>query len=327
MGMKELHPQPIHERHNLLTSLFLTALTIALISVIILNPEIFNFKNLLRLRHELFPCQAPVTYSLGTFDNRFDVDKNEFVAALHEAEALWESTLNQDLFKETQNGELAINLVYDYRQAGTEYLHDLGVDIASNNQSYDSLKAEYDKTFTVYQEQKHDLDVLLKAHEAHVADYNEAVAKAQDKGGATPKEFKQFEEQRQALNTETDTINAKVASINTSADAVNVLADSLNALADRLNLTADKYNTIGDSLGDEFVEGTFGASSEGQEINIYQFEDHDKLVRVLAHELGHALGLEHVEDPDAIMYRLNESENGSMTEADISALKHLCKLD
>jgi len=49
----------------------------------------------------------------------------------------------------------------------------------------------------------------------------------------------------------------------------------------------------------------------------------------LIHELGHALGLNHLENPQAFMYYLmgeQGMENPSLTAEDLQALKEACQL-
>ena len=112
--------------------------------------------------------------------------------------------------------------------------------------------------------------------------------------------------------------------LNSKVDGINALASALNDLAKNLNISVDNFNSIGGSLGGEFEEGTYTADQDGRRIDIYQFENKTKLVRVLAHELGHALGLDHNDDSKAIMYRLNSGQNEKPTQTDIKELRALC---
>ena len=50
-----------------------------------------------------------------------------------------------------------------------------------------------------------------------------------------------------------------------------------------------------------------------------------KLVRLLAHEMGHAVGIDHVGDPEAVMYKLNMGENLTATATDLAELNKVCR--
>lgn len=113
---------------------------------------------------------------------------------------------------------------------------------------------------------------------------------------------------------------------NELVDTINALVNNINRLAAQLNLTVANYNTIGASRGKEFESGDYEASASGTEINVYEFASQPELTRLLAHELGHALGLPHLDDKTAIMYRLNTSRNEKLSPADLSALKSLCQI-
>lgn len=63
----------------------------------------------------------------------------------------------------------------------------------------------------------------------------------------------------------------------------------------------------------------------GNEINIYEFQKMDDLRFIIAHELGHALGLKHNAEPLSLMYPMIQHqhiENFRLTKADKAMLQH-----
>lgn len=294
------------------------------IAIIVLF-AIFLFSGLARNEKISLPCEEPLAYNIGIFDRRFGITQKDFLSALAEAETIWEESAGKELFiYSPETGDLSINLIYDYRQEITKTLENLGKVVEEDESTYEEmqskyvlLKAEYDNLENLYDAQVKVLNEQNDAYQAKVEIWNNGKrnSKAQ---------FDELENERIDLQAKVAELKALEKQLNEKVAEVNSLAERLNRLANSLNLNAEKFNTVGASRGETFTGGMFLSADEGRSIDIYEFSNREKLVRILAHELGHALGLEHLDDSQAIMYYLNEGETSVLTQTDLAALRALC---
>ncbi len=273
------------------------------------------------------PCQKPITYYLGSFDNDFGISKEDFLSAISEASAIWGKTLGKELFKYSPDGKLKISLIYDYRQEATDKLQGLGLQIDSTKNSYENLKAEYLTQKSAYDSASSALNSRIAVFQYDTQKLNSEISYWNKKGGAPKDIYNSLNAESDRLKSEAEEINIAENNLNKQVAIINALVDAMNMTAHNINLTVQTFNKIGASTGEEFSEGLYVLDATGASISVYQFNNRDQLVRLLAHELGHALGLEHVADPKAIMYRLNESKNIAPTKDDIAELKAVCHIN
>ena len=259
-----------------------------IVNLTVLGGLIFIFRNpllnlWLQLRNQYFPCLQPIAYSLGEFDKRFGVSQKDFLSAVSQAELVWEKPIAKELFAYQPDGKLKINLIYDIRQEATVKLQKLGLSVKDDQASYDAVKAKYNAMKAEYAKEKAVLGSLIAAFEVRKQKYEAEVKYWNKRGGANKEVYNQLEADRIALNNEIAVINQKQDELNAKVDDINALVVVLNRLAASLNITAEKYNQIGDQLPGEFEEGSYQSGPQGQSIDIYQFDNKAKLVRVLAH--------------------------------------------
>lgn len=270
-------------------------------------------------------CEKPISYSIDSFDVKFGISKDKFLATIKEAELIWESGTGQNLFNSEADGTLKINLVFDERQRATIEANRSKGDIEESRSYYDSLLIQYKLAETSYKAQLRKYETQVQAFEFSLRAYNEQVAQANKTGGAKPDEYRRLEEERAELEAMKDRLDKERQELNSTASDLNNLGNQVNELAQKLNITVDIHNTrFGEAR--EFDQGEYTHNK----INVYQFEGISDLRLVLAHELGHALGIDHVENPKSIMYYLmdkQELNKPALSAEDKTAFGRRCEFE
>lgn len=270
------------------------------------------------------PCQEPITYRIGKVDDRFGLTRQEFALAVNMAAAMWEKPLRRDLFREDSRGAIEINLVYDYRQEASDKLKGLNYKIANTKTSYEDLKNRLENLKAEYDQRSAILARNFNLYNSRISTLNSNVEYWNRRGGAPGNVYRNLAQEKDELESLRKELKGEQDDLRRLADTINSMVVVLKEIAANINLDSVNYNNTGDALGREFCEGFYESKDGRQTINIYQFDNDYRLVRVLAHELGHALRLNHSANPQAVMYRLIKSDAIELSPDDMAALQKRC---
>jgi hypothetical protein len=267
------------------------------------------------------PCGAPLTYRVGTVDERFRVTRGEVLTALHDAQSIWDDGTKRNLFAYDRDGTVPVNFVYDDRQKTAQDNAKRERAIDSQGSAADQLRREVDKAKNRLETAKREYRDAAASFEAALAQHNRAVQQWNARGGAPEDAQQSLEREAAALRSVGSKLDEQRHDLDALIERINSLTDRYNAVADEINSDIDAVNS---TAGREFKQGRFVRDADGPRIEIYEYVDHGDLVHVLAHELGHALGLEHNENPQSIMYGQSATETARLTAEDIDALRVRC---
>jgi hypothetical protein len=273
----------------------------------------------------LLPCRQPIRYSIGEVDPRFGMSREKFAKAVEEAGGAWSQKAGKPLFLEVSKGGMIMNAVYDYRQEARQKMETLGIKVDETKKSYDQLKAKHASLDALFAKRQQEYTSLKNRFEQKKAAYEAAAAEVEQRG-VTHDDVERLETMRTEINAMVHDLNTRSEQLQHILDELNAVITVLNNLGQKTNETINAYNDVGGTLDDEYDAAVYIRNVSGRKIDVFTFSDEPELKRLLMHEMGHALGLPHLQATGSVMYYLNQSKSPMLTEADVGALSERCGL-
>lgn len=244
------------------------------------------------------PCDTPIAYRLGTLDKGYQLSKEAFLAKVGQAEAIWEQPVGKNLFIFDPQAELVINLIYTERQAALDRLERLQSGLSTGKSSLEAMITEYES--------------LTQNFKIRLEAFNREVASWHQRDGAPPRVYERLIEEQEGLQVEAEQLNALAKKLNLSVENYNVQVGKFNQNVQTFNEATQTKPESG------LYDGTV------PKVDIYLTASDRELVHTLAHELGHALSLEHFDSSQAIMYPLT-SEIIEPSGKELAVLRAICE--
>jgi len=248
------------------------------------------------------PCSEPLTYTVGHIDTRFSVSEDDIHTAMKKAGTLWSDAAQKTLLKQAEDdGSIMVRFVYDEEQEMADNELRARERIRSEQGVLDNMQSSYDRDRDLFDRRSEKYLNMAKETTEKLNVLNEWVRQINTTGGFSDEEKKEYEQRKAATEQMQRKVLDERAALDRKANSINREIERINKKIEENNRLIDRYNEefAGES---RFTKATFQRVGNGGVITVNQFLSKSELPLVLAHEIGHALGLNHVSNPKSVMF-------------------------
>lgn len=273
-------------------------------------------------------CEETITWKFGTIDSRFDIDVDSLKTIAERVSDIWSEAAGYSVINYDPEGEVELNFYYTDQQRYTDDEQELSDRISRLRQRYYSQNVMYQRQENLFERKERLFNERQTEYNADVVAYNQTLNRIQTTGVRT----RELDEQLKRLKREVEFQELELEilrnELHEQEQELQNLSEELNRRADAVNELVYQYQKRFSSWR-TFYQGVYLNVGGKRKINIYQFDDAGRLTLVLAHEFGHALGIDHVGNPKSVMYYLTDRQDTrdlKLSEEDIRAFQLRCNL-
>lgn len=249
-------------------------------------------------------CRAPIGWRLAALDPAFRLSESQALELITEAAEQWNRLSGQQLFVHDPEQGFPIVFQFDERQQQVAQRLLLRRNVQRYDEHLAVLQDQYQRQLAVVQQQNSRLQQLQQ-------DYQQQLESLQAQGARQlPASLQQ---QRRIIEEEQRILLAQVGALQAEEQRVQQM------VAQRNNLLPEQQQQGTHELG------LMQIHAGDRQMMIYAFAERQDLLLTLQHEFGHALGLPHSDEPNAVMHALLHSGQQGLTATDLELWQSYCQ--
>jgi len=254
-------------------------------------------------------CQSPLGWRLGKLDPAFNLTEAQAITLISTAADMWNHATGKELLHHDPAQGFIIDFKFDARQQQLLKQRLLQRNLARYDDAIQPGLQNLPEKFA-------ELDTKIAEFNQQKSQLQQQINQFQPNAHNAEAQRRQLEQQQQSLVKEADWLEQQRQQLMRDQDYLNETIRQRNELVQSSDLPTTSA---------PFEVGLMTIKQQQRQMTLFAFSSETDLIATIAHEFGHAFGIEHTQQPDSIMFHQLTPLQQQLTTADVQAWQTTCQ--